>query len=353
MRAFSAATDSAGRRAFALPSRLSSLETEFTSLDRLSMSEWLRSQRFTSPRLLWFVEYGCRDDFGSTLDQTSAWAGIHYFAARLEGTSLEEDPAPFLTWPEGNGRITSALSKGLESMITTRALVFDVDPAGPGVAVKFLDVAKNEVVRLQADHAISALPYFVARHAVPSLRTQPHDGLSLDYAPWLVANVTLRARPDPRGFPIAWDNVLHASHSLGYVVATHQAGKDHGPTVFTWYMPFVAEPAKKAREELLSASADDLAASVVADLTLAHPDIGGKIERIDLYRWGHAMARPAPGTLFSAARQAARAPIGHLRFVHSDLAGLPLLEEAHDAGVRAAEAILRLERISFSSLATP
>ncbi len=49
----------------------------------------------------------CRDDFGATLAQTSAWAGIHYFAARLGDSGHAAD---FLTWPEGNGRLVSRLA---------------------------------------------------------------------------------------------------------------------------------------------------------------------------------------------------------------------------------------------------
>jgi len=41
-------------------------------LDRMSMEGWLRQHGFTSPRLLWYVNYACRDDYGASLDQTSA-----------------------------------------------------------------------------------------------------------------------------------------------------------------------------------------------------------------------------------------------------------------------------------------
>ena len=93
--------------------------------------------------------------------------------------------------------------------------------------------------------------------------------------------------------------------------------------------------------------------TAVADLSLAHRDIATKIQRVDLYLWGHAMARPAPGTIFNAGRKQASETIGRLSFAHADLSGLPLFEEANDAGVRAAESILAEERIPFSRLAGP
>ena len=84
---FAALRDAKGRRAFALPRRRSSDDAEWTALDRISMREWLTRSGFSGARLFWFAEYATRDDFGSSLDDTSAWAGIHYFASRLRGAS--------------------------------------------------------------------------------------------------------------------------------------------------------------------------------------------------------------------------------------------------------------------------
>ena len=50
-------------------------------LDRLGLSSW---------RLRWYVDYACRDDFGLRASECSAWAGMHYFAARL----LHADDSP-------------------------------------------------------------------------------------------------------------------------------------------------------------------------------------------------------------------------------------------------------------------
>jgi len=72
--------DGRGARAFTLPVADCSRDAEVTALDRLSMADWLQQQRFTSPRLRWLVEYGCRDDYGLKLSETSAWAGLFYVA---------------------------------------------------------------------------------------------------------------------------------------------------------------------------------------------------------------------------------------------------------------------------------
>jgi hypothetical protein len=43
--------------------------------------------------------------------------------------------------------------------------------------------------------------------------------------------------------------------------------------------------------------------------------------------------------------------VGGVHFAHADSAGLPLFEEAQDAGVRAAEAILFARGVRFAPMA--
>src|SRR5262249_6740702 len=95
--------DGRGRRAFAIPMAAGSDDAEWTGLDTLARADWLDQNGWTSPRLRWLVSYACRDDYGTTLEQTSAWAGLFYFASRLRKPGAEAQP--LLTWPEGNGRI--------------------------------------------------------------------------------------------------------------------------------------------------------------------------------------------------------------------------------------------------------
>lgn len=351
---FAAARDGRGRRAFAIPRRLSSDDAEWTALDRISMREWLTRSGFAGARLFWFAEYATRDDFGSSLDDTSAWAGIHYFAARLRGVSPEgpfEEPASFLTWPEGNGRLVKHLMKAAGGRMVTGAVVFDVFPTPSGATIRWLDAPRNAVVEVAARHVVYALPRYTAAKVLAPWREKPPAFLrSFEYAPWLVANLTLSDRPADRGFPLSWDNVLYDSRGLGYVVATHQSGPERGPTVLTYYLVFAGEEPRRAREKLLSATWSELAEAVLADLSRAHPDLPALVTNLDVTLWGHAMARPHPGFVWHPDREALETPVGRVRFAHADASGLPLFEEAQDAGVRAAEAILREEGERFRSL---
>lgn len=344
--------DARGRRAFAVPRARGSDDDAVRALDAASMDVWMTSHGFDSPRLRWFVEYACRDDFGTTLAQTSAWAGVHYFAARLAGPG--DQTAPFLTWPEGNGRLVRHLAEAVRpERLRTGALVSDVLPRARGVDVTWYDEQAREAVLLHAEHAVCALPRFLCAALIAPWRASPPAFLrETVYGSWVVANLTLRERPPGRGFPLAWDNVLYDSPSLGYVVATHQVGRDHGPTVLTHYLPDTSDDVRAARRRLLDTPWRTWADAVLADLAPAHPGLSELAERLDVLLWGHAMVRPRPGFCFSEALTAGARPLGRVHFAHTDLAGMALFEEALHFGVRAAEAILRERTQPFTSLLT-
>jgi glycine/D-amino acid oxidase-like deaminating enzyme len=313
--------DAKGRRAFEIPMSLGSDDPEVTALDALSMAEWMNARGFTSPRLRWFVDYACRDDYGLHTEHTSAWAAIFYFASR--------DNRPVVTWPEGNGRIVAHLARSAPAR--TGWLATHITPEGEVHAVR-----GNETRGIRARRVIFAGPQFIARRIIPSRPTSSE----FTYGSWLVANITLRDRPTSLGFAPAWDNVLYDSPSLGYVTATHQQGIEHGPTVLTYYYALCGDDPRAERQRLLSAGRDQWAEVALADLSRAHPDIRTLATRIDIMRWGHAMIRPTPGFVWSNARRDAAHPHGTIHFANTDLSALALCEEALHHGVRAAEEVI-------------
>lgn len=316
--------DGKGRRAFTIPMALGSDDAEVTALDAMSMRQWLDRHRFTSPRLRWLVDYACRDDYGSRLDDTSAWAGVFYFASR--------ESRPTVTWPEGNGRIVAYLSRFASAR--TGWLVANITPTESGADVVAL--RGEEAVGIHARRVIFAGPQFVAARVIP---TRPAaEGFT--YGSWMVANLSLRDRPAYEGFPLAWDNVLYDSPALGYVTATHQRGIDHGPTVLTYYYALCESDPHRERERLLSAGRDEWADVALADLSRAHPEIRSLTERVDVMRWGHAMVRPTPGFVWSDARRRAAQPFRAIHFANTDLSAVALCEEALHHGARAADEVV-------------
>jgi Flavin containing amine oxidoreductase len=335
--------DKRGRRAFAIPIATGSDDAEVTALDEISMAGWLDSRGLTSPRLRWLIDYGCRDDYGLTLDQTSAWAGLFYFASRVKKPGGEAEP--LMTWPEGNGRLVSHLYNKARSHVRLGLAVAEIIPTDPmgrsGVDVVAVDSEARTAFGFHADKVIFAAPHFLTRYVIRPYRdSAPSHVSEFQYGAWMVANLFLKDRPLDKGFPLAWDNVLYESKSLGYVVATHQRGLDRGPTIFTYYYPLCDDDPRKARSDLLSAGWEQWADVALTDLSRAHSEIRSLTERIDVMRWGHAMIRPRPGFVWSRARREAATAFRGIHFAHTDLSGIALFEEAFYHGIRAADEVL-------------
>lgn len=331
--------DATGARAFAIPSSRSSRDPEVTALDRQSFASWLDERKLTSPRLRWLCDYACRDDYDLTAAATSAWAGLFYFAARQ--TAAKVEPQPVITWPDGN----YALVRYLSSAAAARAnvVVTDVAPTPRGLQV--LAHGPDGPMGWLAERVIVAVPRFLARRIVAPLRAEaagPGPGAGPgDYGAWAVANLHLRDRPrEAKGAPRAWDNVLYHGRSLGYVTATHQRGRDYGPTVLTWYYPFTDEDAAAARQKIAGAGQPEWAELALTDLERAHPELRQLTERVDVAFWGHGMIRPKVGAVWHPGKQAALAPRDGIHFAHTDLSGMALFEEAFDHGNRAAREVL-------------
>ena len=331
--------DSQGRRAFALPVAASTTDEEIVALDQISMREYFDRAGWSSARLRWYVDYCCRDDYGCTLETTSAWAGWHYFCSR---------PADgqYLTWPEGNGRVVRHLMDRIAGHVNTGMLVYGARQTGsagdPGsttanVEVDALDTSTDLAVRYRARQAIYALPRFTAGHVIEGYAPSDMRLDDFTYCPWMVANLTVTRLPDDT----AWDNVLYDSPGLGYVVATHQDLRiSTGPSVLTYYRPLSIPNPETARHWMLSRSWDDWVSLILADLAQAHPEIESLVRHVDVMLWGHAMIRPVPGFVWGETRRHAADRFGAIRFAHSDMSGISLFEEAQYHGVRAAEQVM-------------
>lgn len=331
--------DARGRRAFAIPTALCSDDAEVTALDRMSMAAWMAAHGFDSPRLRWWVEYGCRDDYGSLLGETSAWAALFYYASRLRAPGAPSQGV--VTWPEGNGRLVAHLAEAAKGRIRTGLVVADIAPDEKGIDLVTLAKEPTDARAFRARQVVLAAPRYSAVRAIRPWRdASPSFAAEFQYVPWLVANLTVSDRPGERGTPLAWDNVLHDSPGLGYVVATHQRGVDYGPSVFTYYYPFAGEDPVAARKRLLEVGRDGWAEIALADLSRAHPDLRRLTTRVDVARWGHAMIRPRPGFVRGVAIREATRPFRGIHFANTDLSGVALFEEAFDHGLRAAEEVL-------------
>lgn len=340
-----------GRRLFALPIEHSS--TQLRHLDAISMAAYLDQLKLTSTRLRWTIEYACRDDYGTTLAQTSAFVGLHHFLSR----GLEEThDRVTLTWPGGNGELIERLASVAQAGPRTRSgvVVQAIEP-NSGTA-HALEVATGRRIRIEATSILWAAPRFILGFV---LDRDPLPRNALSYTPWLVANVAVSQRPAGIGSSLAWDNVQIGAPHLGYVVATHGESlvdaKTREDSVLTFYEARTADEAElpATRSALLGASAQQLGSEVLAALEGMHPGITPTVRSIELARWGHAMIRPRPGLVFSTTLAQAAAPIGRVIPCATDVGGVPLFEQAFCNGVRAAEQALLAAGHHVDTIVTP
>ncbi len=355
---------------FALPTLRAPWTPAHAALDSLTFAQWLRAQGIVDPRVLAYLDYCCRDDYGAGSATVSAWAGVHYFASR-HGFGAPGDDAndrdPVLTWPDGNAPLVRALREPLADRVHTGRAVFRIDEglhgieawsfaaetAIPSATAGRVGTAQGEVEHWRARHVVVATPLFIASRILaappPALaataRQQRH-------APWMVANLRLDSLPlDRVGAPLSWDNVIHGSPSLGYVDAQHQSlAPVTGDRLLSAYWAFP----DSARQELLDMTWQEATRRVLADLHPVHPDLGERLQQVDIVRHGHAMSIPAPGMRSSAALAAVPDSARRVSFAHADLSAYSVFEEAFtrgDAAGRRACAALRTnrdERISES-----
>jgi glycine/D-amino acid oxidase-like deaminating enzyme len=320
-----------GRPAFTLPLSASTLDQEAQALDQLTMAAWLDEKGLTSAPLRWYVDYACRDDYGADSTRVSAWAGLHYFAAR--------DHDEVFTWPEGNGWITQQLVQKLTTGPHAEkftwhgeTLVRAIDSSG---LVETMDGRTGHRERLQARVVICATPRFITRRLIADL----DDTTPLHYAPWLVTTATLRTRSRSPLISETWDNVIYDAPGLGYVIAHHQelTFPQERLTHLTYYRPLdEAEPAV-AREQALQRDLAAWTEIVMSDLRRVDPQAEKEIDALHHWVWGHGMLAPTPGFLTNPARLRAQEPRDRLILAHSDWGGLPLFEEACTQGARAAQ----------------
>ena len=335
-RRFAATVTAAQKIGFAIPSARAPWTAAHAALDAGTFADWLAGEGLVDQKLLWYLDYCCRDDYGAGIGAVSAWAGLHYFASRhgFHAPGDEAEREPVFTWPEGNAWLVERLAAPFADRLHAGRTVLRVSEGRHGVQLLAWDEKASRAEAWTADRVVLALPLFAAVRVLEN----PPDALrsaaaGQPHAPWLVANLHLASAPLARpGVPPSWDNVVYGG-GLGYVDATHQRlNPAPGPSVLTAYQ---ALPAAR-RGALLSDDWASWAGRVVDDLAAVHPDLPHKVTRVDLMRYGHAMAVPVPGQRGSAALAALRAQRGRVRFAHADLAGYSVFEEAFTLGCEAA-----------------
>jgi hypothetical protein len=122
----------------------------------------------------------------------------------------------------------------------------------------------------------------------------------------------------------------------------HQTLLTHNDrTVWTFYWALADGSPAQNRQLLLEKDWNYWKEAILNDLQRVNSDIRECVSRIDIMRMGHAMIRPAVGSIFSEERRRIAASDGRVVFANSDLSGISIFEEAQYHGVEAARKVLK------------
>lgn len=344
-----------GRKVFAIPIALSSTDETWRRLDNITFDQWLDKARFTSPKLRWYLDYCCRDDYGQGSAQVSAFAGLHYFAAR------GNDTESVLTWSDGLNHLAKCLRRHgdvqnlahfpeqqhwqFSKPVSCPASALSVREHEQGIHTVLRHNVSGKTVLVESEYVICAMPLMVACRVVQNPQRYGLNTSLPEYAPWLVSNFVLNRFPKEQAHTeLAWDNVVYGSPDLGYVVATHQYIRAAKPerTIFTAYTALNHAPPAQVRQSLLSADAQALLEPAARDLlTVYGKHFWRYVDNVDITVRAHAMSVPKIGYLSRPDLLSLRQHRSRLLFAHSDLSGYSVFEEAVYWGVAAAKQILQ------------
>lgn len=340
-----------GRYLFSFPVESSSQDPKWRKLDQISFQDWLDEEGYTDPGLLWYLDYACRDDYGSNLKDTSAWAGLLYFAGR-RGSQPQYKDSHYLSWPQGNQYLTDRMLKGLPpERQHYRHVIRSIENTPSKITFKAFDATTQKALTIESEHCVYCLPSFLRPHLFQN--PQEHPVKSFTYSPWATAQLLLEYPYQVLyGYDasLCWDNVIYGSPSLGYIYnGSQELASQPIEGVLTWYYPACEQEPRRARQTLLDTSWRQWRDRVIKDLQKPHPHIADHIKELHVYLNGHAMIRPTPGFLTSSELRQANRSQGNLHFAHSDLSGVSTFENALYQGVWAAEKILANHQINEPS----
>ncbi|MFC1849067.1 FAD-dependent oxidoreductase [candidate division CSSED10-310 bacterium] len=349
--------DKDDRPAFGLPLANISEQPEVRQLDTVSMADYLARKGYTSPLFKWFVNNRLLDEYGTPIDQLSAWAGLQYFRYIKSGpdTLITDNEAipDILTWPQGLKFLTAKMAADLSPANTLlETSVICMKNVKDEVHSVLYQAVPKKFQTIRSKFAVMAGPKNQIYHLIPDLkssgRTEFEDNR---YVSWLVAVITLKRIPSSHTVSLGWENIIHNSWTLGYINNQHdQPGlrATRLPHIFSLYATFPNQT-NEERVELFTYGWEYWARLILLELKTIHPDIDKLIEKIDLWKWGHPMRQTLVGSIWGEKRQKMVQPFGRIFFGHADVMGIPVFEEATYRGVEIAQEVMTCMSTKFVS----
>lgn len=343
MEGFKHLLGSDGKPFFAIPERFASQDRSYDYLDRQSFATYLTDNKLRCRSLNWYLDYCCRDDYGQDTTKVSAFAGIHYFAAR-RAESKNADPNGLLTWPEGNGFLVDRMISSYRDKTITNTIVRSIEKTEyQTYLVHSWNWKTNTIQTFETVNLLLAIPIHIRKHLLANILER--DWLAPTHQPWYVVTVELTPFADFSGAPVAWDNVLFEHPTLGYIHNLNQhLKKPNGNTLLTFYQPLDQSDARTVREKYAQQSDEELKSELVAQLRSIYRDIEEHILYMEVRIWGHGMASPGIDYLKNPKRSKQSEATDNIYFAHTDDCGFSLFEEAFDLGFQRATQLIQNQR---------
>ncbi len=333
---FKEAIGNDGKRAFDIPIENSSSDIKFTELDQLSIYDYLKTNHYKSEFIYWYLNYCSKDDFGSDIYNTSAWAIFHYFCSR-NGLASNAQNEEVLTWNEGNYFLVKQLETKLKDNIKNNCLLYEINETNSGYRCLMFNNESQTTSEIFCKDIILATPQYMNKY----LLKNKHDlnWNEFVYNPWLVANISINEKQELNSNAVlSWDNVHYLSDSLGYINSCHQnLSADKKETVITYYYNFSDSKKPISRKEIFDKKTEEWKEFILNDLKKFHPNIESIITEIDIHLWGHGMISPQVGFRNSKLREQLANGIGNIHFANTDVSGISIFEQAFYNGITAAK----------------
>lgn len=307
---------------------VSELTPEFQSLDKPLLSTMLTGY---SPQFM---------DLIDGFLKASNCGGVNQLSA-LSGTSLLEDLViPSYLLEGGNPALTRALANSIEKHTPQRmikkAFVWSVTLKDNGASVVYQDENQN-LHRVNCKHVIIAIPPMVAARLVSNLKVADRAQMyAFRYGSYLVGNFILSKKV----FSGSFDNWLPSKYTFPDITIANTVYDKSGHykkemgQVLTVYSPFAA--GSEGRSLLLQGDRDRFSLDLRKQLVgFLGQDFENSLEKVQLTRWGHAMAITGPD-YFKRMKKVLAGQTNSYSFAHSSYHGLPAAESAIVGGITAA-----------------
>ena len=304
-----------------LPTRL--ISEKYRHLNEFTFHDFLSDEMEMHDSFKRQIDYHMLDDWGGTTDQVSAIAGIHYFMCRPYLTQ----PVDLFSPPEGNYYFLKKMATGLPTEnLSMNHLVGKIEKQGDEFLVEVLDLVNEEVKRVRAEKII----YAGQKHALKYIYPKEAGLFDQQQAPWMVLNFVCEGDAKKYGY---WQNEFLGDNEafLGFIDSSVQDRKiQNGKRILTAY--YCLKPDDRNYLTTIPDHKEEIAAETLQYINEMLKE-KLQVESCHINVMGHAMSIPNKGFLFNDAND--KKP--DLLYVGVDNGRLPLLFEAVDSGLMAAE----------------